>query len=279
MSSFSSRLLHKLPQVVPAVKIEKASADPVNGVAKVLFSTNLPKAKQAAAVSNASVMETAFAAVLGDKAHVMPSTIHKAATDGFYYGFVKINNPMIAEADAKAEGSAFHEVTANVFADASDNIWEVREDASGNRVLMRNVQEDLTELFAKQAAPANMSVAAASIAIDGAVEFASVLTFLDPASGKYVNGIALDQATVYDFEEKKAKKISNTLVIAAQDVVPSVRSNLNEAMGDKHSTFEELADANVQEVYNYLDTLYGSAPTFLAAYKDAIRRLIDLPSA
>lgn len=279
MSSFSSRLLHKLPQVIPAVKIEKASADPVNGVAKVLFSTNLPLSKQAAAVANASLMETAFATVLGDKAHIIPSTIHKATANGFYYGFVKINNPMIAEADAKAEGSAFHEVTANVFADASDNIWEVREDASGNRILMRNSQEDLTELFAQKAAPANMSVAAASIAIDGAVEFASILTFLDPATGTYRNGVALDQSSVYDFEDKKAKKVSTTLVIAAQDPVGGMRSDLNECMGDKHSTFEELSAANVQEVYNYLDTLYQNNPVFLAAYKDAVRRLIDLPSA
>jgi len=275
MSNISSRILRSVTPSVPAVKIEKASADPINGVAKVLFTINQPPKKAREVIANANAMETAFADVLGDKAHLVTSSIHKSEVDGHYYAFVKLNRPVVEHADAVKEGSGFHLVAANVFADDNDNIWEVKEDASGNKVLLRNSQEDLMELFNQVAPSANMSVAASTIAMSGTLEFASVVTFMHPQTETYHEGVVLDTAHVWDSKTKKVEAISPAMVVAASDQIGEVRRELNARMGDEQSTFPEIAAANVQAVFDYLETLYGRMPAFLAAYKDAVRRILD----
>lgn len=276
-ASITKRLLSKVSKVKTAVKVEKASASP-EGVAKVLFSINAPVAKRKALAANASAMEAAFGEILGSKARILPKTIHAAEVAGFYYGFIKSNTPVIEEQDAAKEGSGYHLVAANVFADEGDNIWEVKESA-GKRILVRNNSEDLSELFDQIAPRDNMSLSAASIHINDNLEFASIVTFIDAASGEYHNGVMLDTATVYDFTAKAARGVSPALAIASSGRVSEIVSELNTRYGNDVSTFKELADANVQDVYDYLDTLYQNNPVFLAAYKDAVRRLIDLPRA
>lgn len=276
MTSVSHRILHNLKPTELAVKIEKASADPVNGIAKVVFTTNIPRRREADYINNVSAMERAFADVLGDKAHLVTASIHKTDFDGHYYAFIKMNTKTVEVEDAVKDHSGYTLVAANVFADAGDNIWEVREDASGKKVLVRNSIEDLTELFEKVAPVASMSVASASIRLSDNLEFASLVTFLDPVSEKFHHGVVLDTATVYDFTNKKAVEVNPSLAVAASDQVAGLRMEMSSLMGDNVSTFSEIAAANVQSLYDYLDQLYAHAPAFLAAYKDAISRYIKV---
>ncbi len=276
MGELSNKLLQGMKTIEPRVKIEKASADPSNGVAKVLFTTNVPTKRSREVVGNSAIMEAAFAKVLGDKAHLVTASIHPSEEAGMYVAYVKLNAPRVAHADAIKENSGFHLVAANVFADDSDNIWEVKEDASGNRILLRNAQEDLTELLTQVAPSANMSVAAASVNLSSKLEFASLVTSFDPESEEYHHGVVLDTAHVYDFADKKIKKSSGALAIAGTESFAEIRMNLNKRMGDAVATIPELSAAKVSDVIQYLDTLYQNNPVFLAAYKSAVLGLIKI---
>lgn len=275
MSPLSDKLLRNLSAIEPKVKIERASADPVNGFAKVVFSTNLTKSRAVEFVKNTAQLEKAFNEALGEVAHVIPETAHHADEDGNYFVFVKANTPRVTLEDAQKEGSGYHLVAANVFADDSDNIWDVKEDASGNRIIVRNGIEDLTELLTQVAPPENMSVAASAVTMQTKLDYGSLATFLDPETSSFHNGIVLDTAHAYDFEDKKIKKIGGALFIAGSDAMAGIRMELNSRMGPT-ATVPELASANIQDVITYLDTLYQNNPIFLAAYKDAVLRLIKL---
>lgn len=278
MTNLSTKLLRNLAAVEPKVTIEKASADHINGYAKVLFSTNLTRQRAREVVSDPVVLEKAFMNVLGDKAHLVTATVHPAGdNEGNYFAFVKINSPRVALEDAAKEGSGYHLVAANVFADDDDQIWDVQEDASGNKIIVRNSVEDLTDLLSSvTVSPVNMSVAAAGISLDAKTDFASLVSFLDPETEKFHNGITLDTAHVYDFEAKKIKKISAAMAVAGTDAVLQIRAELNNRMGSTTATVPELAAANVQDVIDYLDTLYQNNPIFLANYKAAVLRYIKV---
>ena len=271
MSSISKAILKNVKPHSLAVNIEKASADPVNGVAKVLFTTNVPARRRDLEMANVANVEKAFSNILGDKAHVIVSSIHKAPVEGHYYGFVKLNTKTVALEDACKENSGYTLVAANVFADANDIIWDVKEDASGNKILMRNTMEDLSELFTSVAS-AHISTAAASIRMTDTLEFASLVTFMDPATEEYHHGVMVDTANVYDFTSKGVKELNPALAIASSGPIRGMAVEIAECMGDNHSTFAELAAANVQSLFDYLDRLYGHAPAFLAEYKDEIGR-------
>lgn len=274
MSSISKSILKNVKPHSLAVNIEKASADPVNGVAKVLFTTNVPARRRDLEMANAANIEKAFSNILGDKAHVIVASVHKAPVEGHYYAFVKLNNKTVALEDACKDESGYTLVAANVFADANDNIWEVKEDASGNKVLLRNSMEDLTELFSNVASGANISTAAASIRMTDKLEFASLVTFMNPVTEEYHHGVMVDTSSVYDFKDKKVMDLNPALAIASSGPIRGLSIEMAECMGDNHSTFAELAAADVQSLFDYLDRLYGHAPAFLAEYKDAIRKVL-----
>lgn len=279
MSTFAQRIARNVKPTLPAVRIERASADVINGVAKVLFTTNIPAHRADMVVANKDEMNRAFSSVLGDTAHLVTASIHKAEKPGYYYGFIKTNQKSVAHEDAVKDGSGYSLVAANCFADANDDIWEVREDASGKKILFRNSQEDLTALFSSIAPPESMSVAAASMPMAGKLEFASLVTFLDPLTETYHEGVVLDTATVYDAVDKKAKEINPATIIASATIPAEVGRDLSARMGDDTSTFAELADTNVRSLYEYLEILYGRMPAFLAAYKKAIRDMLDMNPA
>jgi hypothetical protein len=274
MSSISKNILKSVKPHSLAVNIEKASADPVNGVAKVLFTTNVPARRRDLEMANVSNVEKAFSNILGDKAHLITSSVHKASIDGHYYAFVKLNTKTVALEDASKDDSGYTLVAANVFADANDNIWEVKEDASGNKVLLRNSMEDLSELFSNVAAGANISTAAASIRMTDKLEFASLVTFMDPITEEYHHGVMVDTSNIYDFQSKKVAELNPALAIASTAPIRALSVEMAECMGDNHSTFAELAAGDIQSLFDYLDRLYGHAPAFLSEYKDAIRRVL-----
>lgn len=271
--TISSKILNSLSATKPAVNIEKASVDAERGVAKVLFSTNLPPKQRRDALTDVAAMEDAFDKHLNGKAHVDVASIHPAEVAGYYYAFVKLNRQQVALEDATREGSAYHLVAANCFADENDLIWEVKENAEGQKVIMRNIQDDLSDLLQQKANP-NMAVAS-TIDMGGALEFASRVAFFDIDSEKVHYGVALDTSNVFDFDAKKAKSISASQVVVADSRNPGLARELTKRMGET-KTFDELAAAEINDVYDYLNTLYGSAPVFLAAYKDAVSRLMKI---
>lgn len=271
-NNISDTLLRGLSTRVTTVTIEKASVDAVNGVAKVLFSTNIPARKADAVVANTAVMEKAFDEVLKGKAHLVASSIHESGAPGLYVAHVKLNEQRVELAEAEKADSGYSMVVANVFSDAHDNIWNVTEDASGAKILVRSTGEDLSELFSQKPSAA-FATASASVDLGGAMEFASVVSFLNPITEKLSIGFAVDTANVFDPESKTVVKVNPTLLVAGSDRIPDLAHNLNNLMGDKNATISELAAADVKSVYDYLEALYSQNPAFLSAYKDAVRRL------
>lgn len=276
MGSFGTQLLRNLPKHELKINIEKASVDQTNGVAKVLFNTNLPPRKVEEALVS-SELEQAFAKLLDGKAHYIANSAHYSEVAGLYYGFVKVNQPVIEHEDALKENSGFQLVVANVFADADDHMWEVQEDASGKKVLVRTSIDDLTELLSIKP-NASMATASAQCSLTGSLEFASLVKFFDPASESMRDGVILDTSTAYDFESKKAVKISPTLVVASTSPVHAMERELAGIYVDKNKTFAELAEMSVKAIFDYIEAVYSQNPAYVREYKAAVSRLFPSTS-
>lgn len=271
MGSFGTQLLRSLPKHKLAVNIEKASVDQTNGIAKVLFSTNTAKRKAQEAITSGA-LETAFAEALDGKARYVPGSAHLSETAGLYYGYVKLDRPVINHEDAVKENSGFQLVVANVFADEQDNMWEVQEDASGRKVLVRTSMDDLTELLSIKP-NASMATASAGCSLTGNLEFASLVKFIDPKTETLRDGVVLDTATVYDLEGKTKVAVSPTLVLASTGSIKSMATELANLFGDNNKTIAELAEMSVKAIYDYIDAQYSQNPDYVRAYKAAVAQL------
>lgn len=271
MGKIDSKILRSLKPVENAVFIEKAAVDGAVLTAKVIFTTNLVASKQKDFLKDTAAVERAFDKHFQGKGHIIVESIYQEEKAGVYGAFVHINTPVMDADDAVKENSGMHLIAANVFADADDNIWEVREDANGKRILLKNLVEDLSSLFVPSPNP-TMALAAAGIDVTSELEVSSLITFFDTTSGEYRHAAMVDTASAYDFKAKEIRKISPLLAIATSGKLPELDRNLTAIMGQE--TAADITSAKLNNLFDYLDTLYGHAPAFLSVYKNTIENIL-----
>ena len=249
------------------VFLEKSSVSSTGRRAKVLFRTNRRNGKNDE-LRNHSVVEQAFSAVLGDSARIIPASLVAANDEGsLFYGVVSLNRKTMSIDDANAENSGMTLVSANMFADASDDIWTVDGE---NNVLVRTENDDLASIL-KTRMSGTLSTAAAGMEISSPVQAGTVVKFVS-SDNSVTNGIMVDTSTVCDGLNQKFQTITPEDIVASCEASVQISNGINKAVGDEVSTFAELSAGQRSSLRDYIRMLYKQNPAVMQTYLGLINK-------
>jgi hypothetical protein len=274
MSKIGNKIAASVKQSIPSIFVEKSSVDESGTLAKVLFRVGTTNANAQLLVADEEGLTNAFEQKLGGTARLAPNSVHASGTAGLYFAYLKVNTPTIGYAEASTS-KKFNMVSANLFADEDDNIWSV-ENRDGEKILMRTANDDLQEILKTRMAAPTMSVAAASIGVTGSFTAGMIVAAYDATAEKVRRGLALDNATMYDFDANKVVPVSSVSVMCASEEIKSVVAELNRLYGDRNATFAEVATTGNKKkmVMDFLTRLYSQNQAFLDQYIQAVDRFL-----
>jgi hypothetical protein len=263
--SFSKKIMSNVTANPLKVSVEKYMIGSTGNRAKVLFSTNKPKNKIKSALSDFSNVETAFADVLCGKGRVLQNSLMLTEREGVASAIVELNKATMGYDEVVKSNSGFSMVTANVFADADDNVWQV-VDEGGEKIVVRNSKDNLNDLLKPNTF---LSLASGVDLFDG-FEAGSFVRHLHVTTGKVLNGFAVDTCTVYDIETEQFREVSNIDVLATVEVSKEVSNDMLTSVKNNPASYAELSATEKLSLREYLKQLYGHAPDFLRNYLSAI---------
>lgn len=251
-----------------AVTLEKSHVSGSGGRAKVLFSTNKKGLEEKEYLRDEHSVEKAFTDLLGHDARIVTKSICPAEK-GLYYGMVVANQQSITLEEANKEGSGYHIVAANMFADDNDDIWTLSELSEGeSKVLVRSSTDDLKDILNTRM-NSEMSLASSGQSVSDSFNVGSFVRFIGPKEKVY-NGFAVDTQTVFSAETASFLGADSISSIAFTPSDITVQHGITKAVGNDVATYQELSRAQIKSLREYLTTLYSHAPDFLQNYLNAI---------
>lgn len=248
------------------VYLEKHFVDESAGRAAVIFTTN--KKKDAVSHMRApQALELAFSEAFQGKAQLIGGSVMHTDVSGTYSAIVSLNRSTVSEEVALADGSGFHQTTANVFSDEEDAIWTM-QDSSNGRVLVRTEEENLGDLLAPLT---SISTASANVFPTESFTPGCLVRHMDIASGKTFDGVAVDTATVFDIQTEKFRKVRSVDVLAVgDDMAEDLSEQLLSVVGGDETAYEAASLENKAAVKAFLRTLYSQNKDFLNTYLAAV---------
>ena len=263
--SLAKKMMSNVSTAPLKINVEKYMVGNSGNRAKVVFSTNRPKSKIKSYLDNFAQVEVAFADILNGKGRVIPKSVMLTDKEGVASAIIELNTASISYDEAIKENSGFSLVTANIFADSDDNVWQVVEEG-GEKIVVRNSKDNLNELLKPNAI---LSLASGVDVYDG-FEAGSFVRHLHVATGKVLNGFAVDTCTVYDIETEQFREVSSVDILATVEVTKDISSDMLTAVNNNVASYTELSATEKLSLREYLKQLYGNAPDFLRSYLSAI---------
>lgn len=278
MTSITQKIMSRVNKpAMTTVYVEKSSVAPNGKYAKVLFRLATSKDKAKEIIRNRKDLIESFSAKLNGSARLVTASVHPSGTDGFYCGYIKLNDERMSFDVAQTKN--FHAITANMFVDPEDNIWNLEESADG-KILIRNSEDNLQEILNSRMASPSLSVAAAGYDLNGAVVTSQIVAYYNNVNEEICKGMAVDKSAIYDFKYNKIVETASCDLVAACDLDNSLRSTvtkeINKIFANLNVTYNEVDPTVKQKLRSYLSVLYGQNKAFLSAYLSAIDNLLEV---
>jgi len=181
--------------------------------------------------------------------------------------FVALNTPTAPYETAAAEG--WTNVSANLFADSEDNLWEVAGEGD-DRALRRISNDDMLGVLEERRSR-SMATAAAAIDETPQPNRHAFVTFFDTAAELFRHGLHIGSNRVYVPE---AAGVAEAIVKVEPAAIIGVSDHDRDC--PQFPKAPDLAAASKSVVLEYYRKLYGQNSEFYKQLKKAIENYLDM---
>lgn len=203
----------------------------------------------------------------GGRVRYVDGTLVRATEDANVLRMVVASNrPTVPYETASGEGWTM--VSANTFADESDQLWEVSAN-NDMRVLRRIGDDDLSAVLEERRSR-SIATAAAMVDMRAKADRHDAVVFFDTAAEEVAFGIALGNDKAYVHDEAGKSRIADCVASSILCITP------HDSAAPQFVNAPALEQASTSVVLDYYKRLYGHNSAFYAKLKELVQQHLSV---